>query len=287
VQPGARTSDRGGAATQIQLVCGSADGSFPALVFAGGDLSTVGDADKVANLLRQAIARFRVDNAAKLGLSTPQARMLSRLLIGPEFSNFQGGEGQTVSIQGALLVSRQAPTAAEPTAGPAGAPEFRPAAEPARPRLTDEGTRLMSIRPGIAQDAARAWEAARAEAAAQQAEPDLAFRASELAARVANLVSQSPDRTETEHAQPESSQPESNQPGSNQPESGQHEQDQHEQDHAEWLAHSEMPTTNLTERAEAARRSAARFAANSARGRVGPRRPDRETGVTSRGNRNG
>jgi hypothetical protein len=247
VQPGARTSDRGGAATQIQLVCGSADGSFPALVFAGGDLSTVGDADKVANLVRQAIARFRVDNAKKLGLSTPQARMLSRLLIGPEFSNFQGGEGQTVSIQGALLVSRRPPAEAEP----ADVPEPRPATEPARPRLTDEGTRLMNVRPGIAQDAARAWEAARAETAAQQAEPNLAFRASELAARVADQVSQSPERAETEPDQ------------------------------------SEVPTTNLTERAEAARRSAARFAANSARGRVGPRRSDRETGVTSRGNRNG
>jgi hypothetical protein len=47
-----------------------------------------------------------------------------------------------------------------------------------------------------------------------------------------------------------------------------------------------MPTTNLAERAEALRRSAARFAANSARGRVGARRPDRENGVSTRGSRN-
>src|SRR3712207_6887493 len=55
-----------------------------------------------------------VDNADKLGLSTPQARMLSRLLIGPEFSNYQGGEGQTVSLLGALPVPHQTPPAPQP-----------------------------------------------------------------------------------------------------------------------------------------------------------------------------
>jgi hypothetical protein len=261
VQPGARTSDRGGAATQIQLVCGSADGGFPALVFAGGDLSTVGDADRSANLLRQAIARFRVDNAEKLGLSTPQARMLSRLLIGPEFSNYQGGEGQTVSLPGALLVNRREPLASAPASEP------QPALT--RPRLSDEGTRLLNFRPGIEQDAARAWEAARAEKAAQQAEPDLASRASDLAARVADLVSQ------YEPAQYEPAQYEP----------AQYEPAQYEaaEDDADRF---EVPTANLTERAEAVRRSAARFAANSARGRVGARRADRGTGVTTRGNRN-
>jgi hypothetical protein len=108
VQPGARTTGRAAAAAQIQLVCAASDGSFPALVFAGGDLGTVGDVDKLANLIRHAIARFRVDHADQLGLSTPQARMLSRLLIGPEFSNFQGGEGQTVTLLGALSVHRPA-----------------------------------------------------------------------------------------------------------------------------------------------------------------------------------
>ncbi|MEU8612379.1 hypothetical protein AB0C29_30750, partial [Actinoplanes sp. NPDC048791] len=106
VQPGARTTGRAAAAAQIQLVCAASDGSFPALVFAGGDLATVGDADKLANLIRQSIARFRVDHADQLNLSTPQSRMLSRLLIGPEFSNFQGGEGQTVTLLGALSVHR-------------------------------------------------------------------------------------------------------------------------------------------------------------------------------------
>jgi hypothetical protein len=244
VQPGARTNDRGGAATQIQLVCGSADGSFPALVFAGGDLSAVGDADKLANVLRQAIARFRVDNAEKLGLTTPQSRMLSRLVIGPEFSNYQGGEGQTVSLQGALPVNRPAPIAAEPAPAPA--------PQPVTPRLTDEGTRLMSIRPGIEQDATRAWEAARAEEATLQAQPDLASRAAALAARVADMVSQS-----------------------------------EEQDEAQKLARFEVPTTNLSERAERVRRSAARFTSNSASSRTGTRRAEHETGVTTRGNRNG
>jgi hypothetical protein len=286
VQPGARTSDRGGAATQIQLVCGSADGSFPALVFAGGDLATVGDADRLANLLRQAIARFRVDNAQKLGLSTPQSRILSRLLIGPEFSNYQGGEGQTVSLQGALLVSRREPIAPGPDAEP------RP--DPARPRLSDEGTRLLNFRPGIEQDAARAWAAARAEKAAQQAEPDLASRASALAARVADLVSQSrsPDRAEAEPAQSEPAQfePAQAEPAQaewTQPEPARPEWAQYEQDEADRVAGFDVPTADLTERAEALRRSAARFAANSARGRVGARRPDREAGVSTRGNRNG
>ncbi len=109
VQPGARSTDRGAAATQIQLVCGGADGTYPALVFAGGDLASVGDADRLANIIRQAIARFRVDNVDKLGLTAGQGRMLSRLLIGPEFRNHQGGDGQTVSLLGAMLVNRPAP----------------------------------------------------------------------------------------------------------------------------------------------------------------------------------
>src|SRR3954469_19653345 len=73
VQPGARTTGRAAAAAQVQLVCAAADGSFPALVFAGGDLATIGDVDRLANLLRHAIAGFRVDHAERLGLSTPQA----------------------------------------------------------------------------------------------------------------------------------------------------------------------------------------------------------------------
>ena len=49
----------------------------------------------------------------------------------------------------------------------------------------------------------------------------------------------------------------------------------------------EMPTTNLAQRAESMRRTAARMAANAARGRVSERRGDRETGISTRGNRHG
>jgi hypothetical protein len=221
VQPGARTTDRGAAASQVQLVCGSADGSFPAIVFAGGELATVGDADKLANVLRQTIARFRLDHADRLQLSTAHSRMLSRLLIGPEFNNYQGGEGQTVSLLGALAVSRPEPIA-EGTAAPIA-----------------EGTRVMTYRPGLEADATRAWAAARAEEEAQLAQPSLASRASELAARVADLVSTGED---------------------------------------------DGPTTNLSERAEAIRRSTARFTANSAGSRAAARH---EVRTGTRGNRDG
>jgi hypothetical protein len=238
VQPGARSTDRGAAATQIQMVCGGADGTYPALVFAGGDLATVGDADRLANVIRQAIARFRVDNADKLGLTAGQARMLSRLLIGPEFRNHQGGEGQTVSLLGALLVNRPAPALALPASVPSVAPVSAPSAPtpievfavsadavtveefvmPARSSLAAataartteavpteavaqpiaEGTRLINYRPGRAADAARALMAAKAEQATQQAEPALASRAADLASRVANLIARSAAEPEPE-----------------------------------------------------------------------------------------
>ena len=103
VQPGARRDD---SVSEIHLVCGSADGGWPTLVLAGGDLTTVGDADPVANLMRRAIAQFRLDNADALSLSTPQTRMLSRLLITPEFRNFPGGAAQTVSLPGTFPLVR-------------------------------------------------------------------------------------------------------------------------------------------------------------------------------------
>ena len=121
----------------------------------------------------------------------------------------------------------------------------------------------MSARPGLAADAHRAWQAARAEAAAQQVRPQLASRAAELAARVASMVSQSPapdERPTREQQAPAPAHP----------------------DGTPTPASLEVPTVNLTERAEAVRRSAARFAANSGRGRAGA---DREAGVTTRGNR--
>ncbi|MFF5293789.1 translation initiation factor 2 [Paractinoplanes globisporus] len=119
VQPGNRDTGRSATVTQIQLVCSGPGGSFPALVFAGGDLATVGDADRLANVLRQAIARYRVEHAAELGIAAPQARMLSRLVIGPEFNNYQGGEGQTVSLLGsASVIEPQPPIAYEPFLDP-------------------------------------------------------------------------------------------------------------------------------------------------------------------------
>ncbi|GAB1642920.1 hypothetical protein [Krasilnikovia sp. MM14-A1259] len=118
VQPGAPGTGRAGSASQLQLVCAGPDGTWPALVLAGGDLRTVRDADRLANVVRQAVARFRIDNAQKLGLSTPQARMLSRLLIGPEFRNHDGGEGQTVSLHGALPVSSPGSPIPVPRPGP-------------------------------------------------------------------------------------------------------------------------------------------------------------------------
>ncbi|MEV6597082.1 hypothetical protein AB0M36_09485 [Actinoplanes sp. NPDC051346] len=133
VQPGSRPPGRAASVTQIQLVCGGADGSFPALVFAGGDLTGVREADRLANIIRHAIARFRVDNADKLGLTTPQARMLSRLLIGPEFSNFEGGEGQTASLLGALPVPRPAAAEQQHPTGPAASSAGAPAAAEGAP----------------------------------------------------------------------------------------------------------------------------------------------------------
>ncbi|WP_250002040.1 translation initiation factor 2 [Actinoplanes sp. M2I2] len=138
VQPGSRDTGRQATVTQIQLVCAGPGGSFPALVFAGGDLDTVRDADRLANTLRQAIARYRVENAAALGVAAPQVRMLSRLVIGPEFNNFQGGEGQTVSLIGAVSVDAYA-APAHAAAGQAAAPGYAQVAT-AAPGYADVAT---------------------------------------------------------------------------------------------------------------------------------------------------
>lgn len=121
VQPG-QVVDGRSAAPQLQLVCGGNDGTFPALVFAGGELSAIADADKLANVIRHAIARFRVDNAANLGLGLDDARELAKMLIGPRFENADGGDGQTVSMIGAVPVPRQAsePLAADEIIAPVG-----------------------------------------------------------------------------------------------------------------------------------------------------------------------
>ncbi len=94
------------APAQVVLVCETAGGERPALVFSGGDLATGPHADRLANLLRRSIAQFRLDNARALELSTPHARMLARLLIGPEFAGHQGGPGRTVSLAAGLWMAR-------------------------------------------------------------------------------------------------------------------------------------------------------------------------------------
>ncbi|GIE83821.1 translation initiation factor 2 [Actinoplanes regularis] len=285
VQPGNRGVGRNATVTQIQLVCNGPEGSFPALVLAGGALAKVGDADRLANVLRQAIARFRVENAAEIGVAPAHSRMLSRLVIGPEFSNYQGGEGQTVTLLGFVQVPT--PESAEPIYAEAtyDAPGYEEAAyqepvhqepayqepayqepayqepayeepayeeaayqepayqepayqepayqEPAYQEpvyqepvyeaapvssmpvstmpvssmpissmpvsttpissMPTSGQRGYGDRPGMAADAMRAEEAMRAEQDSRYAEPDLASRASSLAARVANLLSSEND----------------------------------------------------------------------------------------------
>jgi hypothetical protein len=189
VQPGNRETGRNATVTQIQLVCTGPGTSFPALVFAGGDVSTVGDADRLANLLRQAIARFRVENAGEIGVPAPQARMLSRLVIGPEFSNYQGGEGQTVTLLGAVPVPAPEPEYFSPPVSSVPVSATPISATP----VSD--SRGYVERPGLAADALRAEQAIRAEQDSRHAEPDLASRAASLAARVANLVSAAPEET--------------------------------------------------------------------------------------------
>ena len=181
VQPGNRETGRNATVTQIQLVCTGPDDSYPALVFAGGELATVGDADRLANVLRQAIARFRVENADEIGVPAPHVRMLSRLVIGPEFSNYQGGEGQTVTLLGAVPV-------------PAPEPEYtEPAPQQPISSVPVSSGRGYADRPGREADALRAEQAIRAEQDTRYTEPDLASRAASLAARVASLVSGTPE----------------------------------------------------------------------------------------------
>ncbi|WP_433827181.1 translation initiation factor 2 [Actinoplanes sp. CA-015351] len=187
VQPGNREVGRNATVTQIQLVCNGPDGSFPALVFAGGTLASVGDADRLANVMRQAIARFRVENANELGVPAQQARMLSRLVIGPEFSNYQGGEGQTVTLLGSVQVPAPEPAYQEPAQFEE--PDPAPVSSAPVSATPVSASRAYFDRPGLDADAQRAHEALRAEQDSRYAEPDLASRAASLAARIAGLVS--------------------------------------------------------------------------------------------------
>ncbi|GAA2613801.1 translation initiation factor 2 [Paractinoplanes durhamensis] len=276
VQPGNRDSGRSATVTQIQLVCAGPGGTFPALVLAGGDIATVGDADRLANVLRQTIARYRVEHAAELGIPAPQGRMLSRLVIGPEFSNYQGGEGQTVTLLGAISVQASqavprprpiygsaavpAPVSAAPVYEPvAAAPEYAPvpAYEPAAAEWpvavhAEFGTSPpQTLRPGF--DADTASRPARpADDTVLRGAPDLATRAADLAARVANLVA-----------------------------GGDYGQGAAESTNlSAYLGSADDPA----DRAEQIRRTAARLTTNSARSRgLNPRRPaDDEIGSRTR-----
>lgn len=235
VQPGP-DDGRTAAVAQVQLVCIGSDGSYPALVFAGGELAQVSDADKVANVIRHAVARYRVDNATHLGIPIDDARELVKNLIGPEFSNTDGGEGQTVTLAGALSVPRQAP-------------------EPEPEPLPDPGPVLEGELLDPAPDSARGTAAVRlpdqhsTPDPAYDAPSDLATRAADVAARLADLADSDPhlDGDPQLEADPDT------EPGRG---------------------------TDLTPRAERVRRATARFAANSARGKASVRRPERDQDPT-------
>jgi hypothetical protein len=112
VRPGvSRAPGRDAQPTQVLVVCETAGGERPTLVLSGGDLTAVTDADRLANVLRRSIAEFRLDNARTLDLSVAHARMLSRLLIGPEFTGHLGGPGRTVSLAAGLWMARPGRTA--------------------------------------------------------------------------------------------------------------------------------------------------------------------------------
>jgi len=288
VQPGNRETGRSATVTQIQLVCAGPAGAFPALVFAGGDLATVADADRLANVFRQAIARFRVENTAELGLTLPQSRVLSRLVIGPEFSNYQGGEGQTVSLLGAVPVDL--PDTVAPHAAPADGfaasspgsvaswaadPRAAPS-DPAQPRPQPPGLAPSDVaqprpqQPGLAPS-------------------DLAARAADLAARVAGLVSGSAAldaslaRYETRTTNlsaflsPAESYASAAEYGYVDEPPAEYHQDGYDQGNSD----------SASARAEAVRRAAARLASNSARTRgATPRRSDDDLGAPSRGHHN-
>jgi hypothetical protein len=131
-----------------------------------------------------------------------------------------------------------------------------------------EGTRVISFRPGVHADATRAWAAAHAEQVTQQVQPDLASRAAELAARVADLVS-AQYRGGPEPAPSKAPAHTAMEPVSGVPDA----------------PRFEVPTTSLSERTTV-RRAMARFTGNSAGSRAGTRRADRDFGVGTRGNRN-
>jgi hypothetical protein len=258
------------------------------------------------------VARFRLDNAAKLGLNTAQARLLSRLVIGPEFTNYQGGPGQTISIHGALPVTRPASPTSSSTADPnttdlnatglsspsetgpsatgpsatspdpestlgsaaSSAPRHKRASHRAsdsptvdlRGRLpVGEGPTRVIVRPGMAADMVRAQQAAEAEAADQEAEPELASRAAAIAARIAELVAGPAAAAPPHPATSERPVPRL---------TPRHAEEGPTQRMKASVPERSEQTTNLADRAEFMRRTAARMAANSARSKATTRRAD-------------
>jgi hypothetical protein len=170
-----------------------------------------------------------------------------------------------------------APTIELPFAGSPPPDDYRTRriALPQQPahRLVGEGaTRLISVRPGIAADMARALQAAKAEAATQESEPDLASRAADLAARVAQLVTSADEAPPTVHV--DLTDPARFDAAGF---------DSARFDAAEFdAARFEDATTNLADRAETVRRAAARFATNSSRTKSAMHR---DPGTATRGNR--
>ncbi|WP_433370090.1 hypothetical protein ACQPZX_44840 [Actinoplanes sp. CA-142083] len=243
VQPGNRDTGRSATVTQIQLVCAGPGGTFPALVFAGGDLATVGDADRMANVLRQAIARYRVEHAAGLGIPAPQARMLSRLVIGPEFNNYQGGEGQTVSLLGAAPVVEPQPYEEEPFlqpyfpsapasgsvpasavsgyAPPSGASAYSPQPEGSAYAPQPEASAYAP------QSGAPAY-APQSGPPAYMAQPDLAAYAPQSGAPAYGYAPQQEWPSSTAYAAPQPAESQRQHPSSQHQEPGQHQQAQHQ-----------------------------------------------------------
>jgi hypothetical protein len=202
--------------------------------------------------------------------------MLSRLVIGPEFNNNPGGECQTETLLCSLPIEE--PVGAGPALGaeqmsPAGAPQT--AGWEQEPFLGDYLPAADSGYGPAPYAAPQAYEPhpyADYEAPAPQPVPaahrlpppqpmrapepeyaDLASRAADLAARVASLMSANAGSEQS-------------------------------------LERYETQTTNLSsflaegDRAEAARRTAARFAGNSARGRTTGQRPVADEHGTRRRN---
>jgi hypothetical protein len=169
------------------------------------------------------------------------------------------------------------------------------AEEPYPASVSGTTMRLPGYRPGLAADEARALQAVAAEQDTHLTQPDLASRAASLAARVAELVSAAEAATNAAaevHAAEAQAATEwaaaeirAAQARAVAEEAAAERAFATQAGAAQAADSSEVPTTDLTARAERVRRAAARFAANSARGKAGALRPEQDLGSSSRGNR--